>query len=512
MVRKRQKDEDKKTGREILVNVSPVEKRVAFLINGKLADFFMEREGLEHYVGSIYKGKVNSIVRGIEAAFVNIGLEKNGFLHAGDVGNISSILGEILPDEDIKVSRPAPAPKKIEETLKNNQDIMVQVVKEALGTKGPRLTTYISLPGRYVVLTPYDPHIGISRRIRDRGERKRIREILSKVKMPGGMGCIVRTMAEERTEKEFQEEMRYLLNLWGRIKARAEKQPAPVTVYEEYGAVLRTVRDKFTDDVVHLIVDSREEHARIIRFLKAFRPGLRTKVKFYTGRTPLFQKYDLDRKLDEIFERKVTLKSGGYLVIEQTEGLVAIDVNTGRFTGKRNLEETAYKTNLEAAKEIPRQLLLRDIGGIVIIDFIDMEIRAHRESVFNIIQQELRHDKARISLRSISQFGIVEMTRQRMRKSLESTSHVECPYCQGKGAIKSAETIAIEAVRKIDRVLSTISGRRKHVTVVMHPDIHAALISDQAKMLSDIQRKYHCKIDLKEDPDLHREDVVVTQK
>ncbi|MCK4851946.1 MAG: Rne/Rng family ribonuclease [Candidatus Omnitrophica bacterium] len=509
--RRAKKRNEADTGREILINVGPVETRIAIVANGKLMDFFMERKSVEHYAGSIFKGRVTAIVRGIDAAFVDIGLNKNGFLHAGDAGGRSAIPGEILADEDKppqRVSKPAAAPS-IEKILKSGQEIMVQVVKEAISTKGPRITTYISLPGRYIVLTPYDPHIGISRRIRDKEERKRIQDILKGVKLPEGMGCIVRTMAEERLKDELQDEMNYLLSLWKRIMDRSEKQPSPVAVYEEYGAVLRIVRDKFTHDVSRLTVDSRDEYARVMKFLKAFRPGFRDKVKLHTGRTPLFQKYDLDRKIDEIFERKVALKSGGYLVIEQTEGLIAIDVNTGKSTREKNLEETAYKTNVEAAREIPRQLMLRDIGGIIIIDFIDMEDRAHRESVFNVLQQELRDDKARISLRSISRFGVVEMTRQRMRKSLESASHVECPYCRGKGAIKSAETIAIETVREIDRVLSTISGRRKRIVVVTHPDINIALMSDQAKMLSDIQRKHRCNIELKEDPTLHREDVSI---
>lgn len=490
---RRKKTQQAKTGTEILVNVGPVEKRIAVLDNGKMMDFFMERKGLKHYVGSIYKGRVSSIVQGIDAAFIDIGLDKNGFLHVSDVME----------------GKPT---SKVKDVLKAGQEIMVQVVKEAIGTKGPRVTTYISVPGRYVVITPCDSHIGISRRISDRGKRKRIKDILSNIKSPAGMGYIVRTMAESRTEKELQEEMRYLLNLWERIKTRAEKQPAPVVVYEEYGAVLRMVRDKFTDEVRQLIVDSREEHARIIKFLKAFRPGLRKNVKLYTGQTSLFQKYDLDRRIDEIFERKVALKSGGNLIIEQTEGLVAIDVNTGSFTGKNRFEETAYKTNLEAAGEIPRQLMLRDIGGIIIIDFIDMEVKRYRDDVFNLLQQELKDDKARISLRSISQFGIVEMTRQRMRKSLESTSHMECPYCQGKGVVKSEETVAIETVRKIEKVLSGISGRRKHVIVTTHPDINAALMSDQAKMLSDIQKKYRCNVELKEDSTLHREEVVISER
>ncbi len=496
-----------------MINVGPVEKRVAVLDNGELVDFFLEREGLEHYAGSIYKGKVTAIVPGIEAAFVDIGLEKNGFLHVSDVIDKGAVLREILPDEDEAAFGTAKkgAPPKIGNILKQGQEIMVQVVKEAISTKGPRVTSYISIPGRYLVLTPHDTNIGISRRISEREERKRIRDILGKIEFPAGTGCIVRTAAYKRTDKELRNELKYLLNLWGRIGSRAERQPAPATVYEEYGIVLRMIRDNFTEDVTGLIVDSKEENNRIIKFLKAFMPALREKVKLYTGRVPLFQKYDLDKKINEIFERKVRLKSGGSIIVEQTESLVAVDVNTGSFTGKRSLEETAFKTNLEAADEVPRQLMLRDIGGIIIIDFIDMEVKEHRDKVFNRLQQKVQEDKARINLRAISRFGVVEMTRQRMHKSIESTSHVECPYCKGKGTIKSDATIAIETVRKIDRIFSRGDRKHKHITVLSHPQINAALMSDQAKMLSDIQRKYRCRIVLKEDPALYVEDVIVEE-
>ncbi|MEA3489211.1 MAG: Rne/Rng family ribonuclease [Candidatus Omnitrophota bacterium] len=515
MARRRSKGKEQaRTGKEILINVGPVEKRVAILENDELADFFMERKGLQNCAGSIYKGRVSAIRPGIEAAFVDIGMDKNGFLHVSDVVDKSSILKEMLPNEDeptFRAGRKRGAPK-IENILKSGEEIMAQVVKEAIGTKGPRLTTYISIPGRYMVLTPYDANVGISRRITDREERKRIRDILGRIGSFKQVGCIVRTVAENRTEEELKSELQYLMNLWKRIKSRAEKQKAPVTVYEEYGIVLRMIRDFFTEDVTQLVVDSKEEYSRIHKFLKAFMPSLRKKVKLYSGRTPLFRKYNLDRKIDEIFERKVGLKSGGHLVIEQTEGVVVIDVNTGSFVGKTSLEETAFKTDMEAAEEIPRQLLLRDIGGIVIIDFIDMEKKEHRDRVFHLLQQRLQDDKARISLRGMSQFGVVEMTRQRMRKSLESSSYVECPYCGGKGMIKSVETIAIEVVRRIDRVLSESVQRHKHISVLSHPDINEALLSEQARMLRDIQRKYRCKIDVKGDRSLHIEDVVIEER
>ncbi|MFH1309658.1 MAG: Rne/Rng family ribonuclease [Candidatus Omnitrophota bacterium] len=501
-------------GKIILVNVSPAEKRIAILDNGELVDFFMERQSTEHYAGSIYKGRVNSVLPGIEAVFVDIGLEKNGFLHVSDVIDKSSVLKEMILDDDeptfkrvVKKNHP-----KIKDILKTGEKIIVQVIKEAISTKGPRLTTYVSIPGRYLVLTPYDKGIGISRRIIDKNERKRIREILNKMGFLDNVGCIVRTVAENKSEQELKGELKYLLNLWERIKKRAEKQNAPANVYEEYGIVLRMIRDIFTNDVSQLIVDSNEEYVRINKFLKAFMPALKKKVKLYNDRVPLFFKYNLDKKIDEICERKVTLKSGGYLIIEQTEGVVVIDVNTGSFVGKESLEETAFKTNTEAAEEIPKQLMLRDIGGIIIIDFIDMDTKDHRDKIFRVLQQKLQKDKARINVRAISQFGVVEMTRQRRRKSLEGTSRVECPYCGGKGKIKSVETIAIETARKIERVLADSSKKHKHIKVSSHPDVNVALISEQARILSGIQRKYRCKIELSEDAGLHIEDTVIYEQ
>lgn len=515
MIKKKGKNESRSvTRKEMLVNVGPFEKRVAVLRNGGLVDFFMERKTLTHYAGSIYKGKVSAILQGMDAAFVDIGMEKNGFLHVSDVLDKDSVLNEILQDD----LDPAGSPKKkegfpkIKDTLKVGQDLMVQVVKEAMGTKGSRLTTFLSLPGRYVVLTPYDKGVGISRRITDKDERKRIRSIIDKISSGEEPGCIVRTVAEGRSEEELRAEYNYLSNLWKEIKKRSDKRPSPSSLYEEYGIVLRLIRDVFSNDIDRVVVDSKEEYSRIMNFLKSYMPSLRKKVKLYTAKKPLFERYDLDRQIDAIFERKVPLASGGYLVIEQTEGVVVIDVNSGSYVGKKNLEQTAFKTNIEAAREIPKQLMLRDIGGIIIIDFIDMEVREHREQVSRALQNDLKDDKARISVSGISRFGVVEMTRQRMRKSLESASREECPYCGGKGMIKSAETIAIEAVRRIDRIFSRSNKKVRSAVVCVHPDVHDKLIREQAMMLTDLQRKYRCKVELKEDRSLHLEDVIIDEK
>ncbi|MBF0253466.1 MAG: Rne/Rng family ribonuclease [Candidatus Omnitrophica bacterium] len=495
----------------ILVNVGSVEKRIVILSEGRVQDFFMERSADQSYAGSIYKAKVVSIVKGIEAAFLDIGHEKNAFLHVGDILYQDDEMITSDDDEEIINKRKTKSVENIKNLLKNGQEIMVQVAKEAMGTKGARVSGYVSIPGRYIVLTPFDQNIGISKRIKDVEKRKKIREMIAELGLDKNTGCIVRTMAENIDQDALRSEMKYLINLWKNIKAKYESSKAPVTLYEEYGAVLRMVRDRFTEDIDELIIDSKEEFSRIIKFLKAFNPALSRKVIFYNNKTPMFQKYGVNKQIEEIFDRKVALKKGGSLVIEQTESLVAIDVNTGSFTKSANLEQTAFKTNIEAAREIPRQLMLRDMGGIIIIDFIDMAEKKHRDEVFRTLQDELKHDKARISLRSISQFGVVEMTRQRMRKSIEGTSHMECPYCTGRGTVKKPETIAIEAVRNIDKKLSEIKSRKKHIRVTVHPDVHALLTFDQAKMLRDVQKKYRCSIDLRHDISTHIESILILE-
>ncbi|KJJ85827.1 ribonuclease G [Candidatus Omnitrophus magneticus] len=499
---------------EIFVSAGPVEKRIAIVSAGKLIDFWWEREDIETYVGNIYKGKVAAIVPGIAAAFIDIGMEKKAFLQAGDVGDMDVIVFNSDGETDGKPKRPKRYHQelKISDMLKTNQEVLIQVSKESIGTKGPRVTTYLSLAGRYAVFTPFDSNVGISRRIRERSERKRIYDILRNLHLPKGTGCIVRTMSENVTEKELTEEIEYLAKLWEGIRDRAEKAVSPSVVYEEYGAVLKVLRDKLDYNVAYVMVDSPEEYKQILKFLSAFRPELSEKVKLYNGKMPLFHKFDIEKQIDAIFERKVDLKSGGSIVIEQTEGLIAIDVNTGRFTGRDNFEMTAYKTNVEAAREIPRQLILRDVGGIVVIDFIDMDQKSHREGVFNVLQEELKRDKAKISIKPISQFGLVEMTRQRMQRSLEGSSHMECPYCQGKGVIKNPETVALEGARKIERFLLSSKNKIKQLVVIAHPDVSTAFISEEARLLRNIQKKYLCKIDLKEDSKLHLSDVIVYEK
>ncbi len=496
--------------REIFINVTSHEKRVAVLEDKRIEEFYSERHDYKNIVGNIYKGRVESVVPGMGAAFVEIGLEKNGFLHVSDVASgfsmYEKILGEEMAEEAGEKEKPLPS---ISEVLKKGDEILVQVVKEPIGTKGPRLTTHISIAGRFLVLMPFENRSGISKRIEDRKERDRIKKILEDLKLPKDIGFIVRTAAHGASQKDFFRESRYLMRLWHNIKAKAKRAKPSQLIHEEYDIILRVTRDLFTNDVSKLEIDSRNEFRRTSHFLRIIAPHLRSKLRFYNSTVPMFEKFDIERQIEKIYSRIVQLKSGGYLVFDETESLVAIDVNTGKFVGKRNLEDTVYKTNLEAAEEIPRQLKLRDIGGIIIIDFIDMDIQGHKNNVFRTLEKNLESDKSRIKILNISSIGLVEMTRQRMRKSMEAKSYQRCPYCNGRGIIKSIATIAIELVRKLENILKETKAREVYVS--MHPDLAYYSLSKETNIVKPLERRFRKTIRIIEDPSLHPQDVKIDQ-
>jgi ribonuclease G len=453
--------------REIFINVSQHEKRVAILENKRIEEFYVERPDSVNLLGNVYKGRVDSVLPGMGAAFVNIGLEKNGFLYVSDVTGDSSgydMLGD-SSEEDRRDNKPRGKQPSISELLKKGDEVLVQIVKEPISTKGARLTTHISIPGRFLVLMPFDNHIGLSRRIEAREERDRIRKIIADLKLPKDLGFIVRTAAQGVSLKDFQRESRYLINLWNNIKAKARRVKPPSLIHQEYDLVLRVARDMFTDDVSRLDVDFNVDFKRISHFLRILAPHLRPRLKFHHDRVPIFEKFDIEPQIEKIYNRTVQLKSGGYLIFDQTESLLAIDVNSGKFVGKRNLEDTAFRTNMEAAEEVARQLKLRDLGGIIIIDFIDMEYGEHRKSVFKTLEKHLEGDKAKSKILNISPIGLVEMTRQRVRRSIESKSYQNCPYCNGRGMVKSIPTVAIELMRKLERALADIRGRDAYITL-----------------------------------------------
>lgn len=499
--------------KEILVSVEFQDKKVAIVEDGHLEEFYVERQSDKQLVGSIFKGKVSSIVPGIGAAFIDLGLEKNGFLYVTDVVGQGGFdaeeavyveNGDRPQNSQPRKDKHEPVPQ-IQDVLKKEQEVLVQVVKEPFGTKGARLTCQISLAGRFVVFMPHHAHIGISKRIDDRRERERIRQIIKGVPLPKDSGLIVRTAAWGCDAKVLERDIRFLIHQWRLIQRRSATRKPPCVVHEEYGLVLRMVRDVLTENFERIIINDREEFKRVDRFMRAAVPNLHPKLSLYQGDAPLFVAHGIGRETEKIFEPRASLKSGGHIVIEQTEALVAIDVNTGKFTGTKNLEETAFKTNCEAAREIAKQIRLRDLGGIIIIDFIDMELTDHRRSVLRILEDSLKRDRAKTSVLNLSQLGLVEMTRQRMRKSLESASTQHCPYCQGKGIVRSKETVSAEALQKLMQFLKPL--KREHVELTACPDVIEVLSRDNSRIVRGIEAQTGNRVSLVGDSQLHVEEI-----
>ncbi|MDD5450053.1 MAG: Rne/Rng family ribonuclease [Candidatus Omnitrophica bacterium] len=494
--------------KQILINSEPRETRVAVVEGNTLQDYIVERPGYKGIIGNIYKGKVDAVLPGLAAAFVDIGLEKDGFLYAGDVATEKIDYLPLEFDETVLEEAKKGHFEDIDKLLKKNQEILIQVEKEAIGTKGPRLTQYISIPGRFLVLMPLQKrHIGISKKI-EGDERARIKKILADLKVPGDVGLIVRTAAHGASLRDFARELKFLLKIWGRVKNLANRERAPKKVYEEYDLILRVVRDLLTEDVGMLVIDSKDEYRRIIKFLRMVLPTLRAKIKLYRGSKGLFEEYGLEKEVEKLYAKKVFLKSKGTIIIEQTESLVAIDVNTAGFSGKKNPEETCFLTNMEAAKEIARQIRLRDMGGIIIIDFIDMELREHRHRVHQALEEALKRDKAKTEVLSVSSIGVVEMTRQRMGRSLQALRQQDCPYCHGEGSVKSISTVSIEIFRKLKKLLS--EGKIRRLDIVVHPDVANFLLKEDKGLVSFIENRYRCRVNIKSDTTRHIEDIHIT--
>ena len=477
--------------KEILINAEAQEKRVAIVQDGQLLEFHIERPQDRTIVGNIYKGRIEAVMPSIGAAFVDIGLPKNGFLYLSEI-------------ESAYESVEAPQQTPIKE-VKKGQEVLVQVVKESFGTKGPRLSTQIGLAGRYLVIMPLDKQGGISRRIEDEAERRRLREIFKKLKLPDAVGFIVRTAASGRSEQELIRDAQFLYKLWKRLEKVAQDKKAPALVYEEYDLTLRAIRDSFTEDVNRLIVDSKPEFYRIQHFMRTFLNYLCKKVELYRG-DDLFGVKDVEKQINRIFESHVYLKSKAYLIIEPTEGLVVIDVNSGGFKKKVNQEDMAFKVNAEAAVEIARQLVLRDLGGIVVIDFIDMEREGHRRELLNIFKNALSGDRAKYDILGISKFGIVEMTRERIHKTVQMLSFHPCPYCKGKGKLRSPQTLGIFALKELKRYLKGKSLKQASLTLAA-PVIDEILKDKEA--LRAIEHKYRVKINLISNPAAHLEDIKI---
>jgi ribonuclease G len=530
--------------REIAINASTLEVRVALLEDNELAEFYLERNRQVGLAGNIYKGKVTRVLPGMQAAFVDIGLEKAGFLHVSDFHDGVSALNtvaEVLGEEDVEtepivdnefaeaemnpgdeaaisangeVDANAPLPSRgrrrgrgrrsqapqhsrlpIEQQLRRGQDIIVQIAKEPMGTKGARLTSSISLPGRHLVYTPTSNHIGVSRRIASAEERARLRADVGELRPPQG-GFIVRTACEGVSRREIQRDVAFLTKLWTSILRKNESMPPASILYSDLDVALRIVRDLFSSEVDRLWCDDPTTYSRVVQFVQNYMPRLRARVTLHDGPQPLFDRYNIEPQIERALDRKVWLKSGGYLVFDQAEALTAIDVNTGRFVGKRSQDDTVFKTNLEAVEEVVKQLRLRNIGGIIIVDFIDMAREGDRKKVSDALALALKRDKARTSALKISELGLVQMTRKRTRESLEKLLTDNCPRCDGRRVVKSVPTLAAEVLRGIQReAVSKSAGDM--LIVKLNPEVARYLYDHGAKDLETLEQRLGTKIVLR---------------
>jgi len=478
---------------EILINSSPQESRIAIMEDGALAEFLIERKEEMAIAGNIYKGKVSRVLPGMQAAFIDIGMEKAGFLHASDFYEIPGEVQIIeATGDDAEFTEPPPKPQPsrrmpLEKRISSGEEILVQVAKDPLGTKGARVTSHVSLPGRYMVFIPGSKNIGISRRIESDEERKRLKEIAQSLGTEDG-GFILRTACEGRSKREVQRDLRFLTMLWKRIQKKAEGSSAPALIHQDLDSITRAIRDFYSTETEQVVIDSPKDHRRVVDFVRQLMPRLKAKIVLHDDKEPLFDRYGIEEKIQKALDRRVWLRSGGYIVIERTEALTAIDVNTGRFVGKRNQEETILKTNMDAVHEVVRQLRLRNIGGIIIIDFIDMEKEGNRKKVYDALKEALKRDKARTNILKISELGLVEMTRQRTRESLENQLLSPCPHCEGRGRIKSSVTVAYEVLRAIKRQQAAIEDG-KNIVVRLHPDVANFLYDEKNNSLENLERE-----------------------
>jgi ribonuclease G len=498
----------------LVINADGPETRVALVEDGFLGELYIERKRERGIAGNIYKGRVERVLPGMQAAFVNIGLEKSAYLHVSDVRGTPDDLKGLLSaetnrnedredEEEERDAARAHGGARIEDLLKEGQEVIVQVTKEPISTKGARTTRYISLPGRHLVFMPTVDHIGISRRIASDKERRRLRDIVESVRPPGS-GFIVRTVAENVSERELKSDMEFLIKLWNNVVARSETGRCPSLIYNDLDLLLRSVRDLFTADVEKLIVDSRSEYERVKKFIAAFMPDFQGLIELYDGQEPIFDGFGIEIEIDRALERKVWLKSGGYLIVDEMEALTAIDVNTGRFVGKTSLEDTITKTNLEACREVAEQLRIRSIGGMIVVDFIDMDRPHNREKVTRAFNDYLRKDRSKAAVTRISELGLIEMTRKRTRESLLHSLTEPCTACEGKGYTKSRRTVSYELFRELRRQGDLVEGDT--ILIEVHPEVANVLATTDRPFLDDIEKRLQKRIIVKARGSFHVED------
>jgi len=469
--------------KKIIVNITPEETRMAVFENEEFIEVSIERTRNGHNVGNIYKGKTKNVLPGMQAAFIDIGREKNAFLYIGDA--LPQVAAQAIADSALTVGK----------------DVMIQIVKDAIGTKGPRATTHLTLPGRYVVLMPTVDYIATSRRIVSEEERVRLKQIVEKVR-PEGMGVIVRTMSEGKSEEDLQKDIEYLYNLWKALIARGKRATAPILLYRDVDLVIRIVRDYLSDDVEEFILDHQEAYGRVCDLLKYASPELVSRVRLYQGKEDIFTHYGLDEELNKLGQRSVWLKCGGYIVIDKTEALTVIDVNTGKFVGSTNLSDTVFQTNLEAASEIVRQIRLRDIGGIIIVDFIDMDKEEQKQAVVAALEEKFKRDRTKTNVLGFTGLGLVEITRKKARQNVEGVLYSECPCCEGRGRVQSPETVVINIWRKMRHVMSQ-SRRQGRIVIQVHPLV-AEIIKSQGE-LPRMEQELACSLRIEPLTEMHPE-------
>ncbi len=487
---------------EILINAASYEVRLALVEDGTLCEYYMQRPAECGFMGNIYKGRVTRVLPGMQAAFIDIGLERTGFLHVDDICITSSDAGFApcitnCTGTDIRAQG-----LHIEDLLQENQEILVQVSKDPIGTKGARLTCHISLPCRNLVFLPQTDHIGISRKIEDEESRKRIKALIGKMR-PQEVGFIARTMAETASVEEIEADMEYLLMLWEELLDKTARLPSPSLVHQDLDIIFRAVRDFFNSTVDRLIIDNADSYQSLLRHARTFAPPLLDRIELYQDPVPLFEAHNIEVEITRAIDKKVWLRSGGYIIIESTEALTVIDVNTGRFVGKNDFNTTIFKTNMEAAAEIAHQLRLRNIGGIIIIDFIDMESDEHREELYSHFIDAVKHDKSKINILRLSEFGLVQMTRKRSSDNLHQLMCETCKYCAGEGMLRSRRTICYDIFRQLQRDAGSKNATRVQLRV--NPAIAAILQEEELANVSELEKQIQKNIEITAITELHIE-------
>jgi len=483
---------------KIIINISAEQTRVALLENtAQLSELYIERKKDVSLVGNIYMGKVVKILPGMQSAFVDIGLEKAAFLHAADVlsGFDYSIFGEDV-EETVAPQLP------IEDLLREGEEVFVQVSKDSIGSKGARVTSYITLPGRYLVLMPGVEHTGISRKILKEEERTRLKDIVDALKQKN-FGFIIRTASEGCTEEELKKDIDYLMLLWENIQKKKDKASAPHLLYSDLDLALRSVRDLLSHEIEEVIIDSKEEYRKLLDFVNTYFPKLISSIKLHESSEPIFDAFGIEIEIPKALGKRVWLKSGGYIVIDQTEALTSIDVNTGKYVGKASLEDTIFKTNLEAVKEIAYQIRLRNLGGIIIIDFIDMEKEENRKKLFTVFYEAMAKDRAKTTILEVSELGLIQMTRKRVRESLQRVLCEPCHYCDGKGFVKSPTTVCYEIFTELRRI--ALTKKNCKIMVTAHPYVADLIYEDEREGLEAIEKENGFKIILKAESNFHQE-------